>query len=121
MQRLVASVWFYKRELCNQFQAYFNFVFRIYLIVPEVGGKPMDSGKPVNLLRKPCYYLTSFVKTLPVIFISRYFRRLVAFIRLVNFPQYCGMVNWSYYAYFVGVSLNATATSPAEQVISSSP
>ena len=28
---------------------------------------------------------------------------------------------WSYYAYFVGVILNAMATSPAEQVISFSP
>ena len=83
LQCMVLQTWTF-----NQFQAY----FRIYLIVPEVGGKPLDRGKPVNLLRRPCFYLTSFVKALPVIFISRYLRRLVAFIGLVHSPQYCGMV-----------------------------
>jgi len=62
------------------------------------GGKPLDRGKPPSLLRRPCFYLTTFVKALPVIFIS-------------------SIVVWSYYAYFVAVVLNAMASSPAEQVI----
>jgi len=62
------------------------------------GGKPLDRGKPPSLLRRPCFYLTTFVKALPVIFIS-------------------SIVVWSYYAYFVAVVLNAMAPSPAEQVI----
>jgi len=57
---------------------------------------PPDPGKP-SLLQRPCMYLTSFVKMLPVIFISL-------------------IVCWSYYAYFVAVILTVM-TDITEQVI----
>jgi len=64
---------------------------------PTVQSETRDRGKPPSLLRRPCFYLSTFVKALPVIFIS-------------------SIVAWSYYAYFVAVVLNAMAPSPAEQV-----
>ena len=47
---------------CNQY----------VLIIFHQGSKPLDRGKPPSLLRRPCFYLTTFVKALPVIFISRW-------------------------------------------------
>jgi len=62
-------------------------------------GRPPDRGKGApSLLRRPCYYLSAFVKALPVIFISV-------------------IVGWSYYAYVVAVVLTAMAHSPVEQVV----
>jgi len=60
-------------------------------------GRPPDRGKP-SLLKRPCFYLSSFVKALPVIFISF-------------------VIGWSYYAYVVAVLLHALASSPVEQVV----
>ena len=51
---------------CNQY----------VLITSHQGGKPLDRGKPPSLLRRPCFYLTTFVKALPVIFISRFASRI---------------------------------------------
>lgn len=64
----------------------------------DMEGKPPDRGKPPSLLRRPCFYLSSFVKCLPVIFIS------------------C-IVGWSYYAYLVAVLLTSMSGHPAEQVL----
>lgn len=75
---------------------------------PE-GDRPVAPVKPVkaplapdpgksSLLRRPCMYLTRFVKSLPVIFISL-------------------VVGWSYYAYFVAVVLTAMDGSLIEQVV----
>jgi len=60
-------------------------------------GRPPDRGKP-TVLTRPCFYLTSFIKALPVVFISL-------------------VVGWSYYAYVVAVILTAMASSPIEQAI----
>jgi len=62
----------------------------------ELGKPPPDPGKP-SLLQRPCMYLTCFVKSLPVIFISL-------------------IVCWSYYAYFVATVI-LIMTDMVEQVI----
>jgi len=65
----------------------------------EPGKAPLapDPGKP-TLLQRPCMYLTRFVKSLPVIFISL-------------------IICWSYYAYVVAVVLTAMVDSVVEQVV----
>jgi len=62
--------------------------------------KPPESAprKERDLLRRPCMYLTSFVKSLPVCFIS-------------------AIVAWSYYAYVVALVLNAMEDNVVEQVV----
>jgi len=60
-------------------------------VAPEIHG-----GKP-SLLRRPCMYLTRFVKCVPVIFI-------------------CCVVCWSYYAYVVALVLNVM-TNTTEQTV----
>jgi len=57
---------------------------------------PPDPAKP-SLMQRPCQYLASFVKALPVIFIS-------------------GIICWSYYAFIFCVVLTAMQGSAAEQV-----
>jgi len=79
-------------------------IFHTVITNPEHGGgpdkglrPPPDPGKP-SLLQRPCLYLTSFVKSLPVIFIS-------------------AIVMWSYYAYFVATVLGLMEDR-TEQIVS---
>lgn len=67
------------------------------IVTPVKAPLAPDPGKP-TLLRRPCMYLTRFIKSLPVIFISL-------------------VVGWSYYAYFVAVVLTAMEGSLIEQVV----
>jgi hypothetical protein len=68
--------------------------------VEVVNHTPVGTKRPEKptLRQRPCLYLTSFVKSLPVIFIS-------------------GIVGWSYYAYMIALVLNAMNGNVAEQVI----
>jgi len=59
---------------------------------------PRRVEKKSTILQRPCMYLTKFVKSLPVLFIS-------------------GVVSWSYYAYVVCVVVTAMQESVAEQVV----
>jgi len=83
-------------------------IFHTVITNPECGRQlpdtaagskpPPDPGKPrVSLLQRPCQYLSCFVKSLPVIFISL-------------------IVCWSYYAYFVATLLTLV-TDSAEQIV----
>jgi len=58
---------------------------------------PLAPAKPA-LLRRPCMYLTRFIKSLPVIFISL-------------------VIAWSYYAYVVAVVLTTMTDSQVEQLV----
>jgi len=66
--------------------------------VTSAAATPRRSEKKPTLCDRPCKYLTKFVKSLPVLFIS-------------------GVVCWSYYAYVVCVVATAMQETVAEQVL----
>jgi len=69
----------------------------IEVLHTPAGLKPPEMKKPV-LVQRPCMYLASFVKSLPVLFIL-------------------GIAGWSYYAYVVALVLGAMQDNLSEQVV----